>query len=489
MIHTEEETVIVGAGMAGLAVSAGARRSTFLIESGTETDPSHKNILPGHRALDLWHRTNRDKTFKRHWSTSRAPHFRTGSGLRQRVGGRSLYWHGVCLPIEDRALLDWPAEIVAELTSAAPHACSYATTGRALNGWLDGHRTGHRLDECRGPREESFLAHLRSAGFAALPVPQAAREVSVDGEIRQLPYSPLTESPDRPRRILTGGRVLSVVPHGDRFRLTVAHGRATSEMTARRVVLAAGTIENTRLVAGLRMHIRNTREMACPGLNDHIVQGFVANVPRGLFALPRPHGRVFCYLPALDEASSNLFWEVTPIPGSDTERLAVWTMGEKLPGGCSVVVRAAPRDRAPRVHIDGILAFDDLTVVRQQARLLGEVAERLLGVQPGAVWTTPEDYARGKPSWMEAVQAAGHETGRGKIRIHPYVYPLGSVDHESGTLPLGKELRLDGALPEAPGLSVVGPATFPRSGAANPSLTTLTLARRHLCDQPADFGG
>ncbi|KZS69055.1 hypothetical protein A4G26_07715 [Mycobacterium kansasii] len=63
----------------------------------------------------------------------------------------------------------------------------------------------------------------------------------------------------------------------------------------------------------------------------------------------------------------------------------------------------------------------------------------------------------------------------------------GSVDHEAGTPPLGGEhVNPAGRVPPAAGAYVIGPATFPRSGAANPSLTTLTLARHTARTLAAD---
>jgi choline dehydrogenase-like flavoprotein len=58
----------------------------------------------------------------------------------------------------------------------------------------------------------------------------------------------------------------------------------------------------------------------------------------------------------------------------------------------------------------------------------------------------------------------------------PYRCPLGTVDHEGGTLALGSEcVGASSELRELPGVFVGGPCLFPRAGAANPSLTTLAL--------------
>jgi choline dehydrogenase-like flavoprotein len=479
-------TIVVGAGMAGLTASRRCGEDMVILESGTETDRRHKNTLDGHRGHDLWHRTDTDKTFARHWSTTQEPHFATGSGLRRRVGGRSLYWHGVCLPIEERALRDWPSNVTATLRSSEFDEASYAGVIRLLNTWLKHEGMRFKIGECRGAREAGFLARLGDSGFAAQPVPQVSREEWVDGKLRQVPYTPLAEHLISRRRTLTGYRVVSIVPRGGLLNVKAAGVHGVVEIAARRLVLAAGTIENTRLVGQVRMLLRGATESIYQGLSDHIVQGFVANVPRQELGLSHSDGRAFCYMPALEEAASNLFWEAVPNPDGHSERLAVWAMGEKLPSSSAVVLRTKHADQPAMVTVDDVLQEEDLVVADNQVRLLARVVELLLGVSGDALTTTRDDYVRGRPSWMNAVTAAEAEAAGGahlKIpRIYPYVYPLGSVDHEAGTLPLGGQLNVDGSLPELPGLTVVGPATFRRSGAANPSLTTLALANRPLAD-------
>jgi len=57
-----------------------------------------------------------------------------------------------------------------------------------------------------------------------------------------------------------------------------------------------------------------------------------------------------------------------------------------------------------------------------------------------------------------------------------YSFPLGTENHEAGTLPLGSILDDDHQFRGLAGLYAVGPAVFPRAGAANPALTILALA-------------
>jgi choline dehydrogenase-like flavoprotein len=82
----------------------------------------------------------------------------------------------------------------------------------------------------------------------------------------------------------------------------------------------------------------------------------------------------------------------------------------------------------------------------------------------------PEEYV----SFDEALAQAEAQPGTAVI----YDATIGELDHESGGLPLGGEhVDVRGHLREAPGVAVAGPCLIPRAGAANPSLTTLALAR------------
>ena len=56
-------------------------------------------------------------------------------------------------------------------------------------------------------------------------------------------------------------------------------GQNLVSLTANQIVLAAGTFENTRLIGEYLMDLRGTGDISFAGLNDHIVQGFVAALP------------------------------------------------------------------------------------------------------------------------------------------------------------------------------------------------------------------
>jgi choline dehydrogenase-like flavoprotein len=76
-------------------------------------------------------------------------------------------------------------------------------------------------------------------------------------------------------------------------------------------------------------------------------------------------------------------------------------------------------------------------------------------------------------AFQSRAEALAHLTER-PVRYQNWV---GLSDHESGTIALGEHLDDRFMSRHIPNLYVSGPCTFPRAGAANPSLTILALAR------------
>ena len=477
MMHLPEscQVAVVGSGIAGLTMARelalSGVRSCVVLEAGPAGDVRHKNSLPGDIGLRLWHTAAADPYFARSWSSNRPPHFHRSSGIRRRVGGRSLYWHGVCLPIENDVLRAgaWPLAVVEALGSVSGSGW-YADTARRLEDWL-----GEPLDASRGPLEAAVLKWLLAQGYFARTVPQAARFDRATG-IR-VPYSPvehwLREEPQGLPPVHARCEVLEMTPTASgRVALTLDSGGSHRVLVAERVCLAAGTLPTTVLAGRLMMRVAGTDECRLEGLNDHIVQGFTASVPRRVLALPRLPGDALCYVPRTDPTESNHFEDVTETSDPDRVLLTAWTMGEQVGGDSAVCV---PRTPGAPVVVDVRFSERDHCVIGHQTRQLGELAEQLAGKPlPTGEW----HFAAGSPEYLPARTRARAHRGYGDgIAFFPYVYPLGSVDHESGTLPLGSSVADDyGALRCLPAVRVAGPAAFPRSGAANPSLTTMALA-------------
>lgn len=493
--------LIVGAGLAGLETAKELDRAgvddVVVVESGPVGDARHNNtVYPPGEALRHWLVPQADDHFSRPYVSLTPPHYTGPSGLRRRLGGRSLYWYGVCLPIEEWALADpaWPGTVSADLRVAWRGAAPlYQRVCRQLADWCGpGHTFG------------SAAPSGSVAGLSLRPTPMAVRRHPGQRD-RWHAYSPLdawrdplSGLPGRRGtgfRLFTGLEVLSVLARGGRARGVIMRDTATREtitLRAETVVLAAGTLESSRLAiqalalsdaagGGARLH----------GLADHIVQGFLLQLPTA------PAGRLLGqlslgdhYAPCAPEHRSNVFFAISA--GADGGVLVdVRATGEQLPDARTWVewkiaaeppwparVHATPSD-ADRLLIAGQRAilqdiFDDI------ARITGIQARRL----DFGVFDSPErTNACVLPDTIEAAAPGSPVT---------WSSFLGVEDHEGGTLPLGGLLDDRHEFLAVPGLFAAGPATFPRPGAANPSLTTLALAHRLAAElsgrTPAEAG-
>lgn len=97
--------LILGGGMSGLELAKHLNNreveNIAIIEAGPADDCNHINAGEDfQRADEFWKNEDSDKYAYRSWQSLSEPHYSKGTCLRRRVGGRSLYWHGVILPIE-----------------------------------------------------------------------------------------------------------------------------------------------------------------------------------------------------------------------------------------------------------------------------------------------------------------------------------------------------------------------------------------------------
>lgn len=395
------------------------------------------------------------------WHSTHPPHYadrRRHLGL----GGRSLAWHGVTIRLEDWALDEWPAPIAGALRDEW-----YPSVEHDLAGWA-----GCPLDT---PREADTELRNRLVARTGIEqwqlVPRAVRREA--GRWRA--YTPLDRWRDGPHPpdLLVAGSVVEVLADSDRVTgVRLENGTAVS---APRVLLAAGTLETTRLVAQAR---------GVPGqayrLADHLVEGFLVRLPSG--TLPADG---LARWPADATGRSTVFAR-TQRAGTEV-LLDVWTMGEQLPATASTV-RYPARGNAPWLPTvePTVSAADDAVLADGRHRMgllwsclgLGPGSHPGPGSGPGSGSGSGPDWPSVRHADRSFEQAVTLSTAGAREHPVPYTWPLGSVDHEGSTLPYGDELDEGGRVAELTGLWVTGPAAFARPGAANPSLTTLALARR-----------
>jgi choline dehydrogenase-like flavoprotein len=476
--------LIVGAGMAGLELAARLDRAgvedVWVLEAGEGRELVHHNAaLPPDAALRRWLRPETDPYFVRHWTSDTPPHYTAGSGLRQRLGGRSLYWYGVTLPIEDWALAGpwWPERVRLDLTSR----------------WRDGpglyERQQQALASWCGPGGLTGGASAAKTGdFHWLPTPRAVRPVPGTAD-RWYAYSPL----DHWRDPLSGAPVRT--PVGVTFRtavevlgLTVVDGvcrgatvrdRRTGEVLdvrADAVVLAAGTLENSRLAIQALDSTGRLPQRRLAGLADHVVQGFF------LCLDGEPGGRVLevlapgsYYAPTLASDRSNLFTAVSVAPGG---RVLVdfRVTGEQLRSPDSQVW-LEPAEGRWSVRVRSPLLPEDRDLLVRQRQIAQAVAEEIAAVAgcPRVRLAFDEYDCPRRTNAFVLPENVGTLPSGTPATWSTY---LGTEDHEGGTLPLGGLLDDRHELIDIRRLYATGPATFPRLGAANPGLTILALAHR-----------
>lgn len=468
----EYATVVIGGGLAGLEVArqlvehdAGP---VLVLESGPAGDPRHTNVThPPAAAAALWLEPQDDPYFRRPWSSANPPHFAGSAGLRSRLGGRSLYWYGVSLPMDPWALRSWPAGIVADLTGS----------------WCGGPSLYDLVSADLGVTGAPDRPAVSFGSLRLRQVPRAATAAGAPG--RWAAWSPLDHWRDPVTGEVTGWPPGLTVRTGCTVRrITTTGGRAdgvefldhdtgvVQRIAADQVVIAAGTVESSRLA--IQALAGAGAEPRLGGLADHIAQGFFVRLDATRLPRPLPLRPGTYYLP-VEAARSILFvslWRV-----SRTEMaFDVKINGEQAPDPGSRVVCDPAGTQPWPCAVHAALSPADRRLIEDQRAVLGDVWSTV-----AAAFGLTGDLGFGSFERPESPNTVVLEHHRDSVPIGvPLTWssPLGAEDHEGGTLPLGRVLTTDHEFRDVPGLYAAGPATFPRIGAANPSLTTIALARR-----------
>ena len=439
-------------------------------------------------------------------------------GLAYCCGGKSLFWGGWCPRLTPNDLAAWPASAAAYLESHYDRVESETGVVPATD-----FIAGRLLD----------VLHQRSAAIVDL-VPNL--DVDLPGGPLQL--APIAVQGNSPASglfsfdkyssmpaliqairtdIAKGGgdaeRRIFLVPRAHVTRLSEADGaatvievdvngaRRTLAVGAAKVVLAASTIESTRLALtsfptplmgrNLMAHIRSDftariRRSALPVVPGNVqtaallIRGRAAGAPFHLqltASTSRGGSDAMLYqmVPDLDLLDQQL-------ANNDPEWISVTLRGigamtgdqtTAIPSAATSWVDLSPHERdefgVPRayVHLRTSAADDQLWTAMDQSAV--QLLQQLAGA-PGNIeylydggWQqTPFPLARPFPPWH---------------------WGLGTTYHEAGTLWMGNDPMTSvsdptGRLHHLSNVYVGDQAAFPTVGSANPVLTGLTLARR-----------
>ncbi|MFR9773947.1 FAD-dependent oxidoreductase [Nocardia sp. SC052] len=449
------DVVVIGAGLVGCEVAQRLRRQgadVVVIEAGPHR--GHRHI--GERAeTEYLENRDTDPDFRAYFPFN--SHAGLGSaGYRRRVGGRGLYWRGIVLPIERRALDDWPAEVSNRLADGPNQPGSYARLISELDQWVGVGGTSAPRNTC----ESRMLDKLEDFGLHAVPTPRAVR-TGVDG--RWSAYSAVGELPSECVR--SGAPVTAIVPESRGFRVSIDFDACG--VMADRVVLAGGAFENIRLVDSMLLEVNASRPSEYP-VFDHVATGSVMFEPHVTSGSadassgsvdPRVPAEGSVWLGYVPEADSNLFFEQRPMHGGVVHDS--WTMGEYPIH--SPALLTVSRDRG--------LTLD---VPARSVAAVSELHERQIHALRAALDRCGIDLAGGAVGGYRAAEELALANPGAAF---PYFEPPGDLDHESSGLAIGGDLvSTEGELRAIPGIYVSGSALFPRPGAANPSLTSLALA-------------
>ena len=432
--------------MSGLAVATKLRSmcdaDVTVLEAGPvdgDTRHLYERMDSGSAAKIAWQPSD-DPDGWRPWRSDSSSHYGPETGLRRRLGGRSLYWTGVLVRVESWALADWPRSVRADLEDSWRGGASlYDRTEAELRAWAGSGEAAHT---------GSVAGHRFAQPFCAL------RHLP-DG--RWTAYTPLSEVRSDPGiRLVGNARVRALVKEADGIHVHSDDGSSQPLLRCDIVCLAAGTLENTRIAGGFLGLSEFT------GLNDHHIHGVMVPLSPE-HAVDLEPGSLF-WRPASSDSRWNTYArmrnDLGPRPVLD-----VWTLAEQMPSEDLSVVLMEPDCVEVRPRLTSV----DVDLLERVWSWLSDLGARLgVEVDPGSA---DSDLAT-----AHAVDKALARIEGGHVGL--VSRPLGAVDHEAGTLALGTMIEEDGELAKGSGIFVAGPATFPRSGAANPTLTILALANR-----------
>jgi hypothetical protein len=447
----EVGTLIVGSGMAGGALGlelCERGRDDWTIVStgsfGTASDDAARS--------EGWVSTNGN--------------YRPVPGIAGKIGGRAAAWQGVVLPIHTSVLTFWP-EALRQLLPAA-----VSQVERYLRDWK-----GRPLDEptCLADAILAERALAEEGGFRTVPL--AARPGVVGGDKRLVAYNPAYRLMSQHGEILPRGgegeagcqmkvldncKVLWIEScAGPRF---VVHARrpegSVLQIRAQEVVLAAGTLENTRIYAQSLHRLAGECRLLWPGLVTKIKHGIITRPGRWMQAAFGPSDSAIL-VSEHPELYANLFLEVR-LDSGRLPYLDLWWLAEQRSTEAGVIEFRTGTD-VWRGAIDGSIGPTDRALIERREEFAVDLLRQ---------WGCPV------PKWGEPVRTS-QASAKATVALGParYVNALGLSDHESGTLGVGRDVDWLGRSWAMPGISVAGPATFARAGAANPSLTILALAR------------
>ena len=374
-------TIILGGGLNGLELASDLYylgvEDVIIIELGKLLDSKHIYFTLGaEEATRLWLNPATDKSFWRPWSSETPPNYAAWGGLRRRLGGRSLYWNGVCLRIEPWALFDpqWPENIVKDLViSWNGERSLYSILEEEIALWRK-LPLEIGLGNPYGFSAEIF--HELGYANASMVLGMVRHHITENGKVRFSAYTPLelwdgSDDCVKLPLIVCELEVINVIVNENKAIGVRLRDRRTNNyrvVKANKIILATGTIENSRLAIQAFSAIGANNSLSLSGLTDHIVQGFTARIPNkdlssDMLAKVQP-GPLFM-IGGNSDSRSSIFAQFSYDHNMDLI-FDVWAMGEQLPNANNVVRCESTTEPPWRTIVRAGMSSDDLKIVEKQ---------------------------------------------------------------------------------------------------------------------------
>lgn len=404
----------------------------------------------------------------------------TGGGLSERLGGRSLCYHGVLLEVEPEALSDWGPTWQSRL-------------GRDTGLY---HSILYRLS-AEYPELEAEVQGGAMRALGLRHVPQAAR---LDEAKRFEAYSPVAAihaMVEAGEVGLTRGRVLAVSSEsGGRWTVESSHnGNRARSSGFDSCVLAASSIGNIQILArSLARDIKTT-------ITDHFCVGVFVRLASGAQLAPFRHPKLWSGYVRIPELGSNCFFLERPQLENGDRVVEIMAVVEQQGGA-----NAYSELRVERIGKDALRTLVTSKVSERDRARLDEVrrrtvqwAETVAGRRLDELSPHTASVAEARSGMHDGSDARwfGHDAALLAIHKSPrsnvysrFELPYGGFEHEACTHPIGKTgsigVSTDLEVTDLHGVYVGGPGIFPRLGAANPAFTILATSRwlgKHLSEE------
>ncbi len=458
---------VVGGGLSGLEFALQAARNgiaSTIFEAGSAKRQHHVHFDPQEYEGDA---KSRSWQHDGQWAAD--------AGIALRLGGRSLCYHGVMLPLETTALQDWP--LVWQQRLQGEQGLYQQVQHALMSDYPELSPVGacHRL-----------LQH----------VPQAA---AVTAEGKFYAYSPLSYIAP----YLANGMILIERRQISRVEATPAglHLYDTAQQRVhasgfKHCVLAASAIVNSQIISHSLQSDISTQ------VTDHFCIGIMLCLPPGEPMASYRHQMLWNGYAAQHDLNANFFVQERPANKAGLRIITLMAVVEQHPAqaGFSVLKHYYEGQQVFSDIETMISAHDQQQLLAVEQRLVS-FAQELFGFELSELKESRASYLAGcgkagrwDSRWLDFTEVANqlqhcvvpNQYGR-------FSFPYGGFEHESCTHPMAGNqltgLSAELQLQALPGVFAVGPGAFPRLGIANPALTICALSRwlaEHL--QELEYG-